>query len=220
MPKKADWPKVSMPLNAPEHVDRQRRDRDKKGPDQDVHRVGVKDPGAGDNQHHRSTWRRSRDARASQRGDARQRPPRRSLQSRRRDQSRANPCGRSRSTTAASTAMVRPPSIGLMKVLTSTCSAAEHEARQPERQQRAARHHHQHEGVDQPGHAHIRIDARQRRDQRAGDRGEAATDAEGDQAHPRAVDAEPCASVSFMITARVERPSRVPFRSPANSSRR
>jgi len=43
--------------------------------------------------------------------------------------------------------MVSPPRIGLMKVEGQHLQAAEHEARQPERQQRAARNHHQHEGT-------------------------------------------------------------------------
>src|SRR5215472_9769661 len=53
-------------------------------------------------------------------------------------------------------------------------ASAEHETGNRKRKQRSAGHHHQHEGADQPRQAHIRIDARQRRNQRAGQCGKAA----------------------------------------------
>src|SRR6266852_5594919 len=70
-------------------------------------------------------------------------------------------------------------------------TSAEHETGDRERKKRSAGHHHQHEGADQPRQAHVRVDARQRRDQRAGQRGEPAADREGDEPDPRAVDAKP-----------------------------
>jgi len=66
----------------------------------------------------------------------------------------------------------------------------EDEAGQTERQQRAAGYHYEHEGADQPGQAHVGIDARQWGDQRAGDRGQPAADPERDEADAGAVNAK------------------------------
>src|SRR5262249_13154218 len=60
---------------------------------------------------------------------------------------------------------------------------AENEAGYREAHQRHARHHDEHERVDEPGHAHVRIDAGQRRDQRAGETRQSRAERKGDEAH-------------------------------------
>src|SRR3984957_575125 len=57
--------------------------------------------------------------------------------------------------------------------------------------ERYRRHEDQHERVDQPGHAHIRIDAGKRRDQRAREARKPGPDAERDEAHMAAIDTKP-----------------------------
>ena len=104
---------------------------------------------------------------------------------------RRSPCGRMRRMSAASTTMVMPPSTGLTKVLTSTCAPPRTRQATASAQNDDAGDQHQHERVDQPGHAHVGIDAGERRDQRAGERGEPGAEHEGGEPHPAAVDAEP-----------------------------
>ena len=123
-----------------------------------------------------------------------------------------------RSTTAASTAIVSPPRIGIDESGDDHLQAPEHEAGQCERQERSAGDHHEHEGADQPGHPHIRIDAGQRRDQCAGSAARPLPMPKVTRRTRALSMPRPCASISFMITARVERPRRVPLSSPENIS--
>ena len=180
---------------APQHVDRERDRRIEEGPDQDVDHVGRQHVGADRDQQQRddATIRASQTGAARRRGDPRGdraswpsataeaacQPRLKPLQPRR------SLAAATRRTRAASTTMVRPPRIGLPQELTSTCAPPSTRHAIARLSERHAGDHHQHEGVDQPGHAHVGIDARQRRDQRAGEAGEPGAQREGDEAHQR-----------------------------------
>src|SRR5690242_12256977 len=69
-------------------------------------------------------------------------------------------------------------------------SAAENQGSQGQARNGDARDEDEHEGIDEPGQAHVGIDRQQRRDQRARGASESGAKSEGHGAHPDAVDAE------------------------------
>ena len=86
--------------------------------------------------------------------------------------------------------MAMLPRIGLTKVLIRTCAAPKTRQAAASARKRGVGDHHQHEGADQPGHAHVGIDAGERRQQDARQRREAGADHEHHEAHAPGVDAE------------------------------